>query len=597
MTETSVIASNTAPLELGSSRTGILTPARERVLLLACYAVLLVLTSTTMQGDTVYYAHSIVERSNGTGSTFWEFGHMLWRPLGYLAVTIVSLVDRPLSQPELLRRTLVTLMGLVVVFGALAIVAFHTVVGSVLRSRAAVLLATLTFMLAHAFLNYVHTGAAYVPALAMLVLCLAQLLRHSGGSDLVAGILAGLALAASVLFWAPMIFAAPTPILALIFLRDRSRRTLILGLSTTLVSVAVAGAATLIFAAAAGVRSIGQLLAWVSSSSHGIAGTGGFARMVLGFGRSLMDVEQLGLLTKRFLLHDAYNTVKLTDLVRSGMAELVLVYLLLAVLLLPLARSAWGRRVLGFLAAACLPVLVFALRWQGGDLERYLGLFPALFLAVGVGIDSLWQRAPSDIETVATSRRPDARVPGWRLLVGAALGCAFAIFNIPPLVRGRVVAQCDRIGHRIEAIPLHQGSEALAFTPYYLDEPAAYEASCPVAAARVLQGRQVVGLVMPGVNSASDWQTGFRQQVDSAWRRGVSVWLSETALDPRPPRESKWAEGERKDVQWAAFPSFFSQFELRRLTTGAEVARGGFLEIPPTALNRSIVAGNHESSR
>jgi hypothetical protein len=44
------------------------------------------------------------------------------------------------------------------------------------------------------------------------------------------------------------------------------------------------------------------------------------------------------------------------------------------------------KRALVLLALAAVPVLLFAVHWQGGDLERYLPLYPFLFVAIAVAL-------------------------------------------------------------------------------------------------------------------------------------------------------------------------------------------------------------------
>ena len=46
------------------------------------------LTRPFLQGDTSDYAASIVAQMRGGYYEFWEFGHLLWRPLGWLAFRV-----------------------------------------------------------------------------------------------------------------------------------------------------------------------------------------------------------------------------------------------------------------------------------------------------------------------------------------------------------------------------------------------------------------------------------------------------------------------------------------------------------------------------
>src|SRR5579863_10082114 len=57
---------------------------RPYALIVSVYAYLTFLTCPLFQGDTLDYASSIVGHTNGGYYQFWEFGHLLWRPLGLL---------------------------------------------------------------------------------------------------------------------------------------------------------------------------------------------------------------------------------------------------------------------------------------------------------------------------------------------------------------------------------------------------------------------------------------------------------------------------------------------------------------------------------
>ncbi|PYP76177.1 MAG: hypothetical protein DMD35_19175, partial [Gemmatimonadetes bacterium] len=112
----------------------------------------------------------------------------------------------------------------------------------------------------------------------------------------------------------------------------------------------------------------------------------------MGFGRSLVNMDRLGLVAKRYLIHDPYNPTTVADLARAGLFRLVALYALLGAMAIVLALRPAGRRALGFLVATAIPVIGLALKWQGGDLERYLAMFPALFLAIGVTVTLLAPR-------------------------------------------------------------------------------------------------------------------------------------------------------------------------------------------------------------
>jgi len=102
-----------------------------------------------------------------------------------------------------------------------------------------------------------------------------------------------------------------------------------------------------------------------------VAGVRGVRRTIFGFAHSFIDLGKDGVLFKRFLLHDPYNPVSLRQLVRLSLWKLALFYAVVLAIATRLARS--GRsNVLAICALSAGPVLVFAVFWFGGDIERYL---------------------------------------------------------------------------------------------------------------------------------------------------------------------------------------------------------------------------------
>src|SRR5262249_25082081 len=80
---------------------------------------------------------------------------------------------------------------------------------------------------------------------------------------------------------------------------------------------------------------------------------------------------------------DPLNPVSLGDLLRVSLWKFAFFYAAVLALAVGLLFSPSDRRLLGLLATAALPNLAFAVSWQGGDMERYLALYPFLFLALG----------------------------------------------------------------------------------------------------------------------------------------------------------------------------------------------------------------------
>src|SRR5436305_8510979 len=89
-----------------------------------------------------------------------------------------------------------------------------------------------------------------------------------------------------------------------------------------------------------------------------------------------------GATLKRFLLHDPENPVSLSDLLRTGLWKCALFYSVVVSLLMISLKIPRGRRFLMFFLLNAVPVLSFAIAWRGGDIERYLSLYPPFFLGL-----------------------------------------------------------------------------------------------------------------------------------------------------------------------------------------------------------------------
>jgi hypothetical protein len=269
-------------------------------------------------------------------------------------------------------------------------------------------------LFSHAFLNFAQTGSSYVPGLAFVMLALflavgtrAPSLRPKppltfspsspeaepeGGRA--ASIAAGLALGTTVCFWFPYVLAAPGVLLAPLVLSGGRRASFWFS-----ARAALAAGALLVLAYGAAMLSLGigdaaGFRAWVAKSSHGVV-TKGVARMVFGLARSFIFMGEDGVLFKRFLLKDPYNPVSLPDLVRVSLWKFLFFYAAMLALVANLMRSGSNRRLLALLLVGGLPVVVFGVFWQGGDMERYMPLYPFLFLALAGAVGEASRSNPS----------------------------------------------------------------------------------------------------------------------------------------------------------------------------------------------------------
>jgi hypothetical protein len=556
------------------------------ILTAAVYAAIMSATTARLMSDTVDYAGSIASTLRGEGGVFWEFGHLLWRPAGYLTCRLASpLIDRT-DRSDLLVGIVTVLIAWNWVAGLVGALALHRFLSRLGARPWSVAVTTLAYIVSFGVLNYAHSGSSYVPGLACLLVALALLVDREAIST-GAAIGAGIALAGAVGFWALYILVIPAALAFPLVWFGLERRRLrredwpLRGIGTTLIwfgvdrrrlrrvglvaacFVLMLGSSYAMAIQRLGIRDLAGLRSWVAESSHGIVNIGGVSRVAFGIPRSFVSMGQDGVLYKRFLLKDPYNPVTLGDLVRLSLAKVALVYAVLLATLAGLLRGTRERRLLVLMILGGLPVLAFAVKWQGGDVERYMPAYPLVFAAWAL---------------VLGGDRPLRLVQALVLSLVGVMG----LVNLPDL--SRTAGERARAGlkRRADAILPSMGPGDVVYVvaiqdplfgverdPLYLRSP----------------GLEVRPLLPLGHAGAPRWRNTFAQDVRRVWDRGGTAWISARVLSPRPRAEWNWVEGDEKSVRWSDLPSFFEAFELGR-TAGDD---DGFVALAPTPHNGQLV--------
>ena len=345
----------------------------------AAYLLATAVTGAYQWGDSIDYAIEI-----RAGMRFWEFGHLFWRPLGALLAALVPASFVPGAPDQ--RAAIIVLYVVVCWLSGLGCVVW---LRGLLRWAGLngwpADFAVVAFIVSQTFLNYTQTASSYVPGLAMLLLGCYLLARETVNQrpSLWSGVGAGAALAAAVGFWFLYVWALPAAVLLPLFLGGFDRTCVRLAVRAGVVCALLILLGYTIPLVALHITSSDGLRAWIADASHGVARVHGVSRAVFGFARSFIYMGNDGVLFKRYLLHDPLNPTSAVDLVRLSLWKLALFYLFLLALGIGLLRSPRGRMwLLGLFVVAALPTIGFAIAWQGGDLERYLPLYPFLFLAV-----------------------------------------------------------------------------------------------------------------------------------------------------------------------------------------------------------------------
>ncbi len=570
----------------GEARSTGVTAASRRPAAILALAVLLVsflilyfVTTSTESGDTLRYAGDVVHHSRGESVQFWEFGHLLWRPWGYVGLKWLG----PRFQQQFGDTDVQAVARFFVATNFICCLVTVILIWDLLRRVVSLRLATLVaiaFCGANCFLDYMALGSAYIPALCFE--CLALWLLTKGnvrptGKALMRTCIAGVSYAMSVLLWFPYIFAGAGMIAFLLLwpLNEKDKRQKTTGWSAKIPQavifvVAFAGFYGAVLAAGAdatGIHSVAQFRQWIVDSDSGWSQHLNIVRAATGVPRSLYELASDTILLKRWFFHDPYNPVHIPQLAGALFLKLAFFYVGVAALACILVRQRSARPTLTVLLAASIPLLFFAIViFEPGSTSRYLPLLPFFYVAAAVAL-----------ATGVSERFAYAGVAGL-------LASAFA-FNVFTLTHG-TSALSSEVRHETTLLDQEIAGQAIVFIPtlheafYYL--PLTRPLDHALSSSKYL----TVDVVEIASVRLLHWRAEFADRVLNAWKEGQEVWLSEHLYAARPNADWAWVEGDDPRIKWAELPPFFEQFQTdRALGTKPD----GFLRLAETPSNKSLL--------
>jgi hypothetical protein len=284
--------------------------------------------------------------------------------------------------------------------------------------------------------------------------------------------------------------------------------------------------------------------------------------MFFGFPRSFLSMGDEGILFKRFFFHDPYAGITLMDIVRVSLAKVAAFYLGLLILVVGLWKSATGRRVLVPLLAALLLNAGVAVAIESGSRERYLAIYPFLFLGLAIVLRT-----------------------GGRLLGGATalLCCGMIVGNglsfSAPAVSAAAKIQRDRMrplstlksGDIVYTVSNQDGLIGARF-----DFPFDPE----------LNRMPEVDTIFPVGGQVDRWRSVFAASVLSTWNSGFDVWVTTRVLADRPKLDWNWVEGDDSRISWRGIHEFFHDVEW----SGSLGLGDTFQRVEKSERNRALFA-------
>lgn len=507
-------------------------------------------------------------------NSFWDFGHLLWRPLGLALFKIFHPLSSLAIGPDPAHNVMFLLMAVNFIAGLVSAVLLYLLIYSLTDRRRLAVFVAACFIFTNGLLNFTQTGSSYSAALAFLFVGLYLLLKDKGNLSTRQAIAGGLACAAAVTMWFPFIFVVPATLLApfVLFGSARPLKPSIIYASAAFSVAALA--AYLIVMMAIGVHSLADLREWMAVASHGVRQSG-LPRMLFGFARSFIHLGNDGVLFKRFLLHDSLNPVSPLDLVRFSLWKLMLFYLAVAAVLLGLLLKP-ARRMLVLLLLTALPLIAFAIKFDGGAVERYLPLYPIIFLAFG------WVLAQSQLPRVVK-------------IVPALFFCVAILVNSSVMARIVLDRQKQRTSERVQAVVPKLKPNSWLVTTHLQDDLVNFQASFPFEPINRHNIYHVYPLIWLNSDQAAKWQEEFAANTLKAWEKDGQAWLSVRLLSPKPEPDWNWVEGDDPRVKWEDIYKFFSQLHTSDVASGTD----GFVLLEKSDANvqllNTIVQGRQVS--
>ncbi len=531
--------------------------------IVAAYIATTLATGAYWLGDTPDYVESIVQFSRGVDHWMWDFAHLLWRPLGWVLYSAFAPVTSVFVGKNEHLNVMVTLNAVSWLAGLVCVVCIYSLARRMSGRAWIANVVSLSFVFTQVFLNWAQAGSAYVPGLALLLVGF-RISITRGEDPARAGrmsVLAGIALGGAVCLWVPYLLAVPAAVVAPLCLFGFTRERFRFALQTAITSALFTGSVYLAVIAGLRMQTLGEVRTWIALSGHG-ADYSGVKRMVFGFARSFINMGNDGLLFKRYLLSDPFNPVSLRDLLGTTLCKLGLFYLFAGSLILSLFRLSHGKRILALFIVNAVPVMGLAFFFASSEPERYLPLFPVLFIAIASCLG-----APSRaFKAVAVVFLP-----------------VMVITNLAVVAKPVLDRQQEAAVSRVRDLLPRLDERSVVFAATYL---MTFNRTFPFHPINRTGRLHLSALVSPGTSWNLHWREDFASRVLATWRAGGATWISKRAFSQRPRPEWNWAEGDDRRVSWKDFPLLCNQFELGEDVGGPD----GFVQLIASPRNEQFLA-------
>ncbi len=540
-------------------------------LALILFVVLYAFTLPDITGDTTAYVSDILGYGQSGGARpdqIWEFGHLLWRPLGYFLWRLTQPLTATLFRGNPVLEVEAVLFGLNFLGGAVLSVVVFAITRRLGLTKLLALGVSLSILLSSAVLQYVHSGTSYVPGLALHMLgiwCILKALQQTERRVLWAA-LAGVALGLACDIWFLYILGLPAAWLAefLFPAKNLTSRERVRLVAITIGSTALVGlVAYLIGLALCHIGSVSALRVWIASSSHGMHADRPWIRFPTGISRTFLYLGGGGLALKQLVFRDPYAPSRWSTLVSSGIWKIALVFLTLSAVTWYVGRIRNGRAPLALLLTAAIPTFAFAFLFDTSSPERYLPLYAGLIPAI----------------CLVLTQRDGMRMPRWLLAVffAALLLVNVKTYAFDVRASGGDTAERARLMHE------HTQGKGVTMIMSFNDPLSTYFNRHPFDPANQQNALPLYHVFDFATLGKTSWRIGASCRVLRTWRDGGEAWLSKRFLATRPEPDWAWVESDHPTVRWVDTSRFFRGLDADSDVGGAD----GFVRIAQSEKNRA----------
>jgi hypothetical protein len=274
-----------------------------------------------------------------------------------------------------------------------------------------------------------------------------------------------------------------------------------------------------------------------------------------------------GLLFKRYLLSDPFNPVSLRQLIGLSLWKVAFFYLFALTVVISLFDSRQSRRVLGLLVVNSVPVIGFAIFFAGSDIERYLALYPLMFLSISISL--------------STERALPIRKAAVLAFIAVMI-----VTNSTAMAKSKLDRKQEASAARIRDLVPRLDGRTMVFVANWQDELINFRRAYPFHPINRGGHFHLDALVTPGTSENLHWREDFAWRTLSTWSGGGAVWISRRVLSVRPRAEWNWCEGDDRRVSWRDFKSLFSQLEIAESIGGED----GFMRLSRSSRNEQFLS-------